>query len=232
MPSATRQDQLVLVPWDPKSPDHINRIYEQRVQCGWDKNLVEGWKEKQATGRKSIFWITLRPEDPRTHEILQLHFDAYPADKAPLVDTADSLRAKPRTPTYMKFYPIGHISLDDSNEKTGNLALDLPKEGVYWIKTFYVSKALRSNGIGRAAMDIAESMAIDEPLCAKTLALDTSEKEMQKRLYREKSGKEMGSTNQDWYERRGYRLIHMEPGFYVDDEEPPIDAVFLRRDIA
>ncbi|KAG4278924.1 uncharacterized protein LW94_8973 [Fusarium fujikuroi] len=153
-------------------------------------------------------------------------------DKAPLVDTAESLRAKPRKPTHTKFYPVGHISLDDRNEKTGNFVLDLPKEGVYWIKTFYVSKALRSKGIGRAAMDIVESMAIEEPLCAKTLALDTAEKEMQKKLYREKNGKELGSTNQDWYERRGYRLIHMQPGHYLDDEEPPVDAVFLRRDIA
>lgn len=57
MPSATRQDQLVLVPWDPNSPEHVNRIYEQRVQCGWDKHLVEGWKERQVSGQKSIFWI-------------------------------------------------------------------------------------------------------------------------------------------------------------------------------
>jgi GNAT superfamily N-acetyltransferase len=109
-----------------------------------------------------------------------------------LIDTAESLRAKPRTPTHTKIYPIGHISLDDSDEKSRDIVLDLPKEGVYWIKTFYVSKALRSKGIGRAAMDIVEHMAIDYPLCAKTLALDTAEKEMQKRLYREKNGKEIG----------------------------------------
>ncbi|KAF4497364.1 hypothetical protein FAGAP_6467 [Fusarium agapanthi] len=204
MPSATRQDQLVLVPWDPNSPEHVNRIYAQRVQCGWDKQLVEGWKERQISGQKSIFWITLRPDDPETRETLQLHLDAYPEDKAPLVDTAESLRAKPRKPTNTKFYPVGHISLDDRNEKTGNFVLDLPKEGVYWIKTFYVSKALRSKGIGRAAMDIVESMAIEEPLCAKTLALDTAEKEMQKKLYREKNGKELGSTNQDCLSDGGF----------------------------
>ncbi|KAF4425109.1 hypothetical protein F53441_14190 [Fusarium austroafricanum] len=210
MPSATVQDQLVLIPWDPNSPEHVNRIYEQRMQCGWDKHLVEGWKAKQVSGSKSIFWI----------------------DKTPLVDTAQTLRAKPRTPTHIKIYPIGHISLDVSNEKLGDLVLDLPKEGVYFIKTFYVSKALRSKGIGRAAMDIVESMAIQEPLCAKTLALDTAEKENQKRLYRESTGQDLGTTNQEWYQRRGYRLIHTEPAFYLDDEEPPIDAVFLRRDIA
>lgn len=70
--------------------------------------------------------------------------------------------------------------------------LDLPEEGVYWIKTFYISNALRSKGIGRVAMDIVESMAIDEPLCAKTLALDTAEKEMQKKIHRDKTGSERG----------------------------------------
>jgi hypothetical protein len=57
MPSVTRKDQIVLVPWDPKSAEHVNRIYQQRVQCGWDKERVEGWKEKQVSGRKCIFWI-------------------------------------------------------------------------------------------------------------------------------------------------------------------------------
>ncbi|KIL89520.1 hypothetical protein FAVG1_07100 [Fusarium avenaceum] len=232
MPSATPQVSLSLVPWNPDSPEHVSRLYEQRVQCGWDKQRVEGWREKQASGSKSIFWITPRPEDPETRELLQLHFDSFPADKTPLTDTAESLRAKPRTPTNTKIYPIGHISLDDRDEKSAHMTLDLPKEGVYWINTFYVSKALRSKGIGRAAMDMVEHMAIDYPLCAKTLALHTAEKEMQKRLYREANGKEIGTANQDWYERRGYRLIHTQRAHYLDDEEPPVDAVFLRRDIA
>lgn len=57
MPSATRQDQILLVPWDPSSTEHVNRIYEQRVQCGWDKQRVDGWKTKQTSGEKCIFWI-------------------------------------------------------------------------------------------------------------------------------------------------------------------------------
>ncbi|OBS23951.1 hypothetical protein FPOA_04499 [Fusarium poae] len=202
-----------------------------RIQCGWDQQRVEGWKEKQTIGEKCIFWITLQPEDPGTRESLELHFNSFPAEKDPLVDTASSLRGKPRTPLHTKFYPVGHISLDQINEKKGDFLLDLPEEGVYWIKTFYVSKALRNKGIGRAAMDLIESMAIDEPLCAKTLAIDTAQKDTQKRLYREKTGLELASTNQEWYERRFYRLIHTEPNFYTDPKEPPVDAVFLRKDI-
>jgi hypothetical protein len=99
MPSATQKDQIVLVPWDPVSAEHVERLYEQRLQCGWDKQRVEGWREKQTTGRKCIFWIvsghentrqpsnlpiltsqTLGlPKDPQTRELFQLHLDAFPS---------------------------------------------------------------------------------------------------------------------------------------------------------
>ena len=41
-------------------------------------------------------------------------------------------------------------------------------------------------------MDLVESMAIDYPLCAKTLALDTAQKDMQKKIHKEKTGTELG----------------------------------------
>ncbi|KAF5020388.1 hypothetical protein F66182_7596 [Fusarium sp. NRRL 66182] len=201
MPSVTRQDQIVLVPWDPNSSEHVERLFEQRVQCGWHKWMVDEWREKQTLGVKSIFWITLRADDVATQGSLQLHLDQFPAEKEPLADTATSLRAKPRSPTHAKFYPIGHISLDDTDKQIGSLGLDLPEQGLYWIKTFYVSKALRSKGIGRAAMDIVEAMAIDEPLYAKTLALDTAEKQMQKRLRLEETGKEPSTPIPSSYNR-------------------------------
>lgn len=53
------------------------------------------------------------------------------------------------------------------------LNLELPTENTFWIKTFYVSHALQSGGIGRAAMDQIESLATSEPLNARTLMLDT-----------------------------------------------------------
>lgn len=44
--------------------------------------------------------------------------------------------------------------------------------GLFWIKTFFVSKAFQSKGIGRTAMDEVESMAVREPLLATMLMLD------------------------------------------------------------
>lgn len=72
-----------------------------------------------------------------------------------------------------QIHPVGHISLDDDNLDAKHLGLDLPVEGTYWIKSFFVSKAMQGKGVGRVAMDHIETMAVDEPLCAKILVLDT-----------------------------------------------------------
>lgn len=74
------------------------------------------------------------------------------------------------------FVPIGHICLGHVSaayEKYG-LAND---PGVYWISNFYITRALQGSGLGRAAMDTIENIAISEPLCAKILALNAINKE-------------------------------------------------------
>jgi GNAT superfamily N-acetyltransferase len=48
--------------------------------------------------------------------------------------------------------------------------------GWYWISDFYVSRALQGAGLGRAAMDTVESIAISEPLNAKVLGLNSINK--------------------------------------------------------
>jgi len=98
-----------------------------------------------------------------------------------LEDTATAINAIPRQPTKEIFIPIGHISLDSKNPEAEHIGLDLPSESVFWIKTFYVSQSIQGQGIGRAAMDEVEAMAVREPLVAKTLMLDTVQKDDQKR---------------------------------------------------
>ena len=98
-----------------------------------------------------------------------------------LEDTAAAINAIPRQPTKEIFIPIGHISLDSKNPEAEHIGLDLPSESVFWIKTFYVSQSIQGQGIGRAAMDEVEAMAVREPLVAKTLMLDTVQKDDQKR---------------------------------------------------
>lgn len=98
-----------------------------------------------------------------------------------LCDTAQSINAVPRQASQQAFIPIGHISIDSVNAEANHLDLDIPTTGVFWIKTFYVSRSVRGQGIGRAAMDAVEVMAIGEPLNARTLMLDTVHRDDQKR---------------------------------------------------
>lgn len=98
-----------------------------------------------------------------------------------LQDTAVAINGVARVPSQTSFFPIGHISLDSKNKDVENISLDIPSTGVYWIKTFFVLQSLQSRGVGRAAMDEVESMAVTEPLWAKTLMLDTIVKDDQVR---------------------------------------------------
>lgn len=99
----------------------------------------------------------------------------------PLVDTSSSINGKPVNQSGAQFQPVGHISLDPENVSAKDLELDLPVSGCYWITTFYISTVLQSQGLGSAAMTEVESMASLEPLCAKTLMLDTVLGQDQKR---------------------------------------------------
>jgi GNAT superfamily N-acetyltransferase len=69
---------------------------------------------------------------------------------------------------------VGHIAL--ASESEDELVASAAR-GVYRISTFYVSRALQGGGLGRAAMDAVERMAVKEPLCAKVLTLDTMARE-------------------------------------------------------
>lgn len=89
---------------------------------------------------------------------------------------------QPLQPTRMEFLPVGHIALDTAHPAADELNLDKPSESVIWIKSFFVTHALQSTGLGRAAMDTLEAMAASEPLCAKTIMLDTLQKDDQIKL--------------------------------------------------
>jgi len=115
-------------------------------------------------------------EDDATKDAkIALHVAQCPEEKDPLFDTAASLQGVSRLPSKsVSFIPIGHISLDSENRDP---TLANVEEHLYCIATFFISPMLQSYGIGRAAMDIVESMALEAPLYAKALALNTASKE-------------------------------------------------------
>ncbi|KAF3344593.1 Putative serine carboxypeptidase [Verticillium dahliae VDG2] len=185
----TATSTVALVPWDPLSPEHIDRLTQQRVDCGWHIDKPSGaWKEAQQGGIKCIYWL----------------------------------------PSGKEFFPVGHIALDISNFEARGFNLNLPEGSTLWIKSLFISKALRSSGIGRAAMDKLEGMATSPPLSATTLMLDTLLKDDQIKFQKPKV------ANQDWYARRGYRLVHTEPGFYEAETQfygAIPRTVFMRKDL-
>ncbi|KAH8803187.1 hypothetical protein F5884DRAFT_498661 [Xylogone sp. PMI_703] len=168
--NVSRYAAVELLPWDPDSPAHVERLYNQRVVCGWGKDSIESYRELQRKGSMALQWIILPSNEPSMTPHLGAHAKAYPAESTPLLDTASSLGGKPRTPSNTSFLPVGHISL--STDGTNPELTDASK-GIYYISAFYVSNALQGLGLGRAAMDLVEKAVIDPPLSAKVLTLDT-----------------------------------------------------------
>ncbi|CAI7602629.1 unnamed protein product [Penicillium palitans] len=209
--------KVTLFPWDPSSDIHLKCLVSQRVECGWDMGKVETkWKKQQLKGEKCVYWIN--------DEILE--------------DTATTINTVSRQPTKEAFIPIGHISLDSKNPEAEHVELNLPAENVFWIKTFYIRRSIQGQGIGRAAMDEVESMAVREPLLAKILMLDTVQKDDQKRedFAKVTYGGIPKTTNEEWYARRGYRLIKTTNDYYRDPDRNgkvwDTRTVFMRKDIA
>lgn len=54
---ASTKPQVQLIPWDFTSPEHAERLLQQRIVCGWDYAAVESWKPKQEAGNFNLQWI-------------------------------------------------------------------------------------------------------------------------------------------------------------------------------
>jgi hypothetical protein len=46
-----------LIPWDPESSEHVERMVQQRIACGWKYDVVEKWKPLQREGRIALQWV-------------------------------------------------------------------------------------------------------------------------------------------------------------------------------
>jgi hypothetical protein len=129
---------------------------------------------------------------------------------------------------------VGHISLNTEYDIPGHVATP---PGTYWISTFYITTSLQSSGLGRAAMNVIENLAISSPLNAKTLVLSTAADDGVGREEKFAAfGKEVPKiSTQSWYARRGYVVFkRAEEMWWETDEvgrEWPTAAVFMRKDI-
>lgn len=51
------RDSLELIPWDPNNETQSQRLYDQRVACGWACDMVDAWKDLVGNGDRIIYWI-------------------------------------------------------------------------------------------------------------------------------------------------------------------------------
>jgi hypothetical protein len=73
--------QILLIPWDPASPAHVEPLVQQRHACGWDWEHIETWKEKQSSGLFNLQWLVCPPSSfpcPLSSLYLSLRFLTLP----------------------------------------------------------------------------------------------------------------------------------------------------------
>ncbi|KAH7031210.1 uncharacterized protein B0I36DRAFT_323423 [Microdochium trichocladiopsis] len=232
--------KVELLPWDHLDPDHVERLYVQRVACGWREEEVPQYVESAKQGGKIFYWVVLSDNLPDRDAVLQRHSERYPTEATPLRDSAQLIRGVPRDPTGAQFWPVGHIALDihtpEEDAKHG-----LPGEGVVWMHQLYISYALHAGGYGSAAVAKGEEIAAQGPMKGKIMVLDTMASRTQSNpdflhaMFTSKGNPLPKITNEQWYTRLGYKTFGKEllvpqwearPGVYVD-----IDIVFMSKPI-
>jgi hypothetical protein len=60
MGSVPQPSKLEFVPWDFNSEEHTERVYLQRVACGWKWEEVPQWVEKCKEGKMMLYWLVSR----------------------------------------------------------------------------------------------------------------------------------------------------------------------------
>ncbi|KAI0915028.1 hypothetical protein F4823DRAFT_557478 [Ustulina deusta] len=170
--------KIECIPWDHLSPEHVQRMYDQRVACGWRADEVPEWVESAKRGGKMFYWAVLAEDVPNRNTLLVQHIAVHPKETEPLRDTATKIRLAQRQPTGRDFIPVGHVALDiHDSEEDGKLGLP---PGTVWVHQLFISSAIQGGGYGVATMAQVESIAAQEPINGKWMALDTLAKEVQK----------------------------------------------------
>ncbi|KAI1314243.1 hypothetical protein F5Y03DRAFT_6293 [Xylaria venustula] len=259
--SSTGLVAVYLIPWDPDSQEHVDRMKLQRIACGWKFDQVDSWKDPQRKGQVGLHWVcnnlatsarkcwlmqrhqllrlgtVLHPDHPDTPSRLKSHFAAYPNESQALLDSCKNMLGRPHKPDPLDpfFHPIGHIALD-SISYVPELETSL-SNGVLSLTNFYISSALQSRGLGGAAMAYCEKMAKEEfgakAITLETIANEECRADSPRRIALKRPP--LAVTNQDWYERHGYRVYSQRSAAWVDIDETgkewPTTSSLLRKEL-
>ncbi|KAI1342391.1 hypothetical protein F5Y15DRAFT_372578 [Xylariaceae sp. FL0016] len=207
------EGNIELIPWDHMSQEHVKRMYEQRVACGWRADEIESWVEFAKRGGRIFYWAILADAVPEREKLLSRHTEAYPKEITTLRDTASEIRLVPRQPSGMEFIPIGHVALD-IHSAVEDAELGLPSPGTVWVHQLYISYVLQRGGFGTATMAKVEELATEEPMNATTMALDTMSSDMNAEdvnILKRDFG--IPDSPEGWYARQGYETYKTAPGY-------------------
>ncbi|PYI00867.1 hypothetical protein BO78DRAFT_401757 [Aspergillus sclerotiicarbonarius CBS 121057] len=209
-----------LTPINLHNPTEYTHLQHHRTLCGWDftDEALLSWREKQAAGLKSFFWITIPNPNPNQND-----HDAE--------STSEAIRA-------------GHISLD-SYADPPDPELAHPDRSILTIQTFFILPEYRAGGLGRQAMALVEELATKAPFgspACKYITVNTTSKgyyvDEGKMAVMERIRGKGGFPVVLWYERLGYMWWKTEPRYkyresgMVGEEEVWIEADFLRKRVA
>lgn len=156
--------KMTLVPIDLNDVDQRAEFKQQRVVCGWDyfDESLQRFIEKQEKKLKSLFWITVpgNADDKKVN-----------GEESPVIQEANGHASS-------SHIRAGHISLDSYTDPP-DPELAREDRSILTVQTFFILPEYRSGGLGRAAMDLVEALATQEPYGSPqchTLALTTVSK--------------------------------------------------------
>ncbi|KAF2095145.1 hypothetical protein NA57DRAFT_59889 [Rhizodiscina lignyota] len=221
--------ECVLQPMNLHNEPEFAELLRQRKICGWDMepSSLNNWMNDQDDGLRSNFWITTNPLDPPNTKVeASSQKLTTTTSTAPLLDSnTESTNSEDEKKNYIR---VGHIALS----RTGHpLEVDLanPDGTLCKIASLFILPTYRSLGLASRAMDILESWARVPPygtLNCKAIAVDTLDRRYfeddreEWRGWWKTQGEEppqRGTSNEDWYIRRGYVKFKGAPKYPVGD---------------
>ncbi|KAH7381924.1 hypothetical protein BKA64DRAFT_749382 [Cadophora sp. MPI-SDFR-AT-0126] len=137
-----------VIPWDPTSEPHVERLRQQRMSCGWDAENVSNWRTQQLSGQKVLLWLTLKPAHPCYDNLITSHILQFPQESKPISDSGSDTFPM-RRERQKGFTPIGHVSLDFP--PTG---ITDPSRARIGATSLYLSPAIRGLELGNHVLKL------------------------------------------------------------------------------
>ncbi|SCV68406.1 BQ2448_527 [Microbotryum intermedium] len=238
------KDELVhLVKFDPDSELHVAELRRQRIICGWNEDLVEGWCNKARQGLKGLVWI-MRSSTPAA----QAYFAAKPLPELEKLNLTNDADARGPPPISEDFRPIGHASLliptayaiffpKDWEDMLDDETLASKKLGYITFTSFFLLLSQQGLGLGSLVMDLLEAMARTPEYGAKYITLTTLDGDLARdpEWWERTVGLAFDPTkriNEDWYARRGYEVMRKNVPRYPElhkktSERITLNAVYM-----